>query len=351
MEANNNFRNIQFTGKGLEYFQICIVNFFLSIITLGIYSAWATVRTKKYIYGHTNVDGHAFQFHATPMQILKGRLIAIVFFVAYLVCTSFSPILSLVMILVVLCLMPWAIVQSLKFKSQMTSYRNVRFNFTGTKKDAFLVFLLYPFLAFFTLYLALPWLLKKQNEFLLANRKYGNQTFSTHFQTSVFYRVCGIVLLSSLLPLIVIATMGMLSVSAELALVYLLILVANPVAIFLVFIVIFLLGAITKTIYTALIWKHITNNTQIKNVATFTSDITVLGLIGLNVTNFIAFVCTLGLAGPWVAIRSMRYFSTHTQYKIEPEIENVIGEVLKKSSALGTEASDLFDIDVGGAVI
>lgn len=33
-----------FSGSGSEYFRIWIVNLLLSIITLGIYSAWAKVR-------------------------------------------------------------------------------------------------------------------------------------------------------------------------------------------------------------------------------------------------------------------------------------------------------------------
>jgi len=34
---------LEFTGKGGEYFGIWIVNLFFSVLTLGIYSAWAKV--------------------------------------------------------------------------------------------------------------------------------------------------------------------------------------------------------------------------------------------------------------------------------------------------------------------
>jgi Zn-dependent protease with chaperone function len=37
------------------------VNLFLTIVTLGIYPAWAKVRKKRYLYGNTWVaDGFAF---------------------------------------------------------------------------------------------------------------------------------------------------------------------------------------------------------------------------------------------------------------------------------------------------
>jgi len=40
----------EFRGDGMEYFKIWIVNILLTILTLGIYSAWATVRNNRYFY-------------------------------------------------------------------------------------------------------------------------------------------------------------------------------------------------------------------------------------------------------------------------------------------------------------
>ena len=39
--------SLRFTGQAGEYFSIWIVNVCLSIVTLGIYSAWAKVRRKS----------------------------------------------------------------------------------------------------------------------------------------------------------------------------------------------------------------------------------------------------------------------------------------------------------------
>jgi uncharacterized membrane protein YjgN (DUF898 family) len=38
---------LEFNGKAGEYFRIWIVNVLLSIVTLGIYSAWSKVRNKQ----------------------------------------------------------------------------------------------------------------------------------------------------------------------------------------------------------------------------------------------------------------------------------------------------------------
>ena len=39
---------VEFHGSGSEYFKIWIVNVFLTIITVYVFSAWAKVRTKRY---------------------------------------------------------------------------------------------------------------------------------------------------------------------------------------------------------------------------------------------------------------------------------------------------------------
>jgi hypothetical protein len=65
---------LEFTGTGKEYFRIWIVNLFLTLITFGIFSAWAKVRKKLYFYSHTILDGTPFQYLGQPLPILKGRI-------------------------------------------------------------------------------------------------------------------------------------------------------------------------------------------------------------------------------------------------------------------------------------
>ena len=60
-------QDLLFTGSGEEFFGIWIINLVLSICTLGIYSAWAKVRTKRYFYGNTILAGSSFEYVANPM--------------------------------------------------------------------------------------------------------------------------------------------------------------------------------------------------------------------------------------------------------------------------------------------
>ena len=68
---------LRFTGNGAEYFGIWIVNLLLTIVTIGIYSAWAKVRRLQYFYRHTELAGSSFDFHGSPIKILIGRVIAL----------------------------------------------------------------------------------------------------------------------------------------------------------------------------------------------------------------------------------------------------------------------------------
>jgi hypothetical protein len=61
-----------FTGRSDEYFRIWVVSLFLSVVTLGIYSAWGKVRKKRYLYSHTELDGTGFEFRAAPLAIPQG---------------------------------------------------------------------------------------------------------------------------------------------------------------------------------------------------------------------------------------------------------------------------------------
>src|SRR5690349_23853928 len=86
----------EFRGSGSEYFRIWIVNLLLSIVTLGIYSAWAKVRRLRYFYGSTSLDGASFEYHGRPIAILKGRIIVVGVYVLFLVTTRLWPLLQIV---------------------------------------------------------------------------------------------------------------------------------------------------------------------------------------------------------------------------------------------------------------
>jgi uncharacterized membrane protein YjgN (DUF898 family) len=128
---------IRFTGSGSEYFRIWIVNLLLSIVTLSLYRPWAKVRRLKYFYANTLVDGHAFDFHGSPRKMLRGYLLVGLMLVAYSAANRFSATAALVAVVALAVLWPALLRASMQFRLANSSWRGLRFRFTGTLAGAY----------------------------------------------------------------------------------------------------------------------------------------------------------------------------------------------------------------------
>lgn len=181
--------NFEFNGKAGEYFKIWIVNIALSIVTLGIYSAWAKVRTKRYFYGNTTFDGSSFEYLANPLTILKGRLIVFAFILAYAVTTQFMPALEAAFFIIYLIALPWLVIKSMQFNARNSAYRNIRFNFDGKITESLIIFIALPIFTFVTMGLALPYLIKCMKKFLIEHSYFGASKFDFHATTGAFYKI------------------------------------------------------------------------------------------------------------------------------------------------------------------
>jgi len=205
---SNNQTQIEFTGKASEYFGIWIVNLLLSIITLGIYSAWAKVRRKKYFYNNTLVEGVGFDYHANPIAILKGRVIAVTLLILYQVLARFSPIASVILAVLFSMALPWIFVRGLTFNARNSSHRGLRFDFDGKYGQAAKVLILYPALILFTLGLAFPLVAQRMNQFIFDHHKFGTSHFEMKALVSDFYKIY-LKLFGVIILLGVIASVGM----------------------------------------------------------------------------------------------------------------------------------------------
>ena len=184
-----------FQGKTSEYFGIWIVNLLLSLITLGIYSAWAKVRRKKYFYNNTLIDNVGFDYHAKPISILKGRLIAVAFFIAYGMSASIHPFLPAVFLGIFFIVLPWLVVRGSIFSARNTSHRGLRFDFIGTIGQAAKVFIGLPLLFMPTLGLIFPYVAHQKSQFLVNNHRFGLSQFDMQPVVKKYYKVYFIVMI------------------------------------------------------------------------------------------------------------------------------------------------------------
>ena len=340
---------VEFTGKSGEYFKLWFVNIFLSIVTLGIYSAWAKVRNTQYIYGHTSVDGHNFRFLATPVQILKGRVIAVLVFILYVFLGRLNPVLSVILDVALLIALPWLIVQGIRFSLRMTAYRNVRFSFNGTYGGALLNFIVLPVLALFTLFLMTPWVMRRVDQYMLGNVSYGGKPFTLNTLTGKYYLAAtaasGAAFLGFAAMILGIATFLTLGAANDNFDIAAMAFGNAPVFLMLGS---FVLMYVVIAVYQSIIRNHVMHSLQLPDVVSFRSDVKMLPYTWLMLSNALLILFTLGFAFPVTKIRKNVFLAQATRAMVEPGLESLVNTVSADSenSAFGEEAAGMFDTDL-----
>ncbi len=343
---------ITFTGKGSEYFRIWIVNLALTIVTLGIYSAWAKVRRMQYFYRNTSVAGSNFDYHGDPMAILKGRLIAVGLLVAYKVSIGLNPVVGLILLVVLAVVFPWLLQRSLRFKLGNSSYRGLRFSFDGTLEGAYKAFLFWPFLAYISLGLLAPLAHQRIKQYQHNNGRYGMTCFGFHAGPGRFYAVYGMVLIMFLASLVLFVAIFM-SLGGQEMLVMLKSPVLGPqdkyalIGTLFLFIVGFYLlaylviGPWLKARIQNLVW----NATALGSHG-FSSNVRARDLLVISLTNFIGIVLTLGLFKPFADIRLAKYRLEQMALLAEDSLDEFVADQSQAVSALGEETAEVFDFDI-----
>ena len=321
-----------FSGQGAEYFRIWIVNIVLTIMTLGIYSAWAKVRNKQYFYANTQLDGASFNYQAVPLQILKGRLIAFAFFVVYIVATSLFPATGAIFGLLFIVLFPWLVVKSLAFNAFYSEYRNVRFGFDGQYNEAFKVYILWPILGLVTFSLLMPYAIYKQQCFLVRNMRYGDTAFEFEPQASAYYKIA--------LAMVGIVFMTFLGV-------FLLATLLNREAVGILTMVLTVMMYLTLFVFFTVKTTNLRFNHATLSSHAFSANYTTPSYMWLVLSNTVAIVLTLGLFIPWAKVRVAAYKAVHTKMLVEGDLNQFSSAVSQRVGPLGEGVSDVFDMDVG----
>ena len=338
---------MQFTGTGGEYFVIWIVNIALTLVTLGIYSAWAKVRTLRWFYGHTLLDNQAFTYLATPIQILKGRLIAVAALVAYYATSYFSPMLAMLLLLALFVAMPWIVVSSLRFNARMSAYRGLRFDFTGKLGEATVIYILLPILILPTLGLILPYMAYRQVRYIAGNTVYGQTAARHEGPLKPFWGVYLLAFVLLLLPIGVMAYGGYQAYALQAAgMPKEMAGAAAASSIGLGLLLFYLMLPVVSAMIMARTANLFYNGTVLGPVA-FQSRQRARDLIWIYLTNLILIALTLGLFIPWAKVRLARYRAERLTVTGPENLGLFVAGQQQGNAATGAEMADLFDLNVG----
>jgi uncharacterized membrane protein YjgN (DUF898 family) len=334
----------EFSGDAKEYFRIWIVNLALSIVTLGVYSAWAKVRTQRYFYSNTRLAGATFDYQAQPLAILKGRAIALVLFGGYALAGQFSVKLQLGLAALIAVLAPWLIVRGAAFRARYSAWRGINFRFVPDYGEAYIRFLaIYIFLPL-TMGLIYPFIKAKQKAFLVEHHRYGGVAFKFGAKPGQFYTpyilaavaMFGWGLLSVMLMSALFSHMGPrdpdnpqmpIMMFAPVIFIY-----AGYFAVFA-----FLAAALANLIY-----NHIdVGGNRLRS--------TLVGarVLWIYFSNTLAILASVGLLIPWAMIRLARYRAECLTLLQAGDLDAFVASAQSDVGATGSEMDGLFDIDIG----
>ena len=338
-----------FTGSAGEYFRIWIVNLFLTIVTLGLYSPWAKVRRLKYFYGNTWLDGHNLDFVADPTRILIGRLIVVGALIVVNVLLSISPFFA-VLLVPYFFAFPWMLNKSMAFNARNTVYRNVRFGFGGTYGGAFKSFILWPIGAAFTAYLLSPFMFRAMNRYVGSSTRWGQARFRTLAGVGLYYANFGRTILFIGLPVIgvvyVIQSALIKSMFPPGA--------SEPVIDPFINAVLIGIGLIGNLMFLGAYFYHAAgvrniafNSTLIDGKHILKSRLGRGRYLWIMLTNLIATILSLGLLRAWAAVRTWRYLADHTALEIEGDLDSIVDTAQAEGNVAAAEYFDIEGIDFG----
>jgi uncharacterized membrane protein YjgN (DUF898 family) len=331
----------EFTGSTREYFRVWIVNLFFTLVTLGVYSAWAKVRKKRYFYGSTRIDGDSFDYFGSPKAILKGRAIALLAFLAYALAGELYPDSRYAFWILLLALLPWLVTRALAFNARNSAFRGLRFDFVGRPAEAARVYLGMLLVVVLTAGLAWPWFVARQKAFVASRHSFGTSGFACELPGREFffiYLTGGLILLAIAAP-VLIASGLLFSVRVLPESLQWVSLVVGTIGSYFGFAV---AHGYVQARTANLLWS----GTRAPGVR-FRSTLSAAKLASLYVGNLAAIVCSAGLLVPWAVVRTLRYrLASFAMILTEPRIHQG-SPALPAVGAAGQELNDIFNLDLG----
>ena len=355
-KSNPEFKYFEFRGNASEFFRIWIVNIALTILTLGIYSAWAKVRTNRYMYANTYLNGSSFEYNADPIRILIGRIIVVTLYALFVLFSQYLFMFEIAggIALLAFILMPWLVRQAVSFKLRNTSYRNVPFRFEGKVSSFYGFFILHGILNIFTFMLIFPYTYIKFKKLIINNAHYGDGDFEFNGKTGDAYAIyiqifvwstlfiLGIGLLGAIVSVTLtnLLSAGVLSSLEEMG--------TEVVSVF--------IGVIFALIYIPFIFwnkgltdgyfsNFVRENTTL-NSSPLKGEMKPFKLGVIAATNALAIFFSLGLLYPWAKIRYLKYKAEHTAFACD-DYDQFSSHGYVTGSTVGEEMVDFFDIDIG----
>ena len=354
------YTSLRFTGGVGQLYGIMIINYFLTLFTLGIWAPWAKVRTMRYFYGHTEFLDHGLEFLATGKQLFVGRVIAILVLIA-IGFFEFVPFIGPALaVIIIIAGIPYVLNRSIGFKARFLAWRDVRFDWQGSYGKAFLIFTILPLLSFFTLGLAQPVAARALRKHYADNHAFGAASFSADLSLGSYY----LALLKAILFFIIITLLlggpagflglatltelGLFEITSveELTLIFAFLTQAQQLMLVLPIVAAIFAFYMASSFYLALSRHIMVNNLRLHGGIRFRSKLSGFRFAMIMLTNLFINILTLGFAYPYTIIRRYRYLVESIEIRPIANMAGFIDHQQKSGFSVFEEASDIEGLSI-----
>ncbi|MFC3532167.1 YjgN family protein [Vogesella facilis] len=347
----------EFSASTSGYYRLWLGNMLLTVLTLGLYSAWAKVRTQRFLYGHTRLAGGRFDYHGKPGAILKGRLLMLALFTLWQLSGRWSPALQGMLGLAAFAIAPWIAVQAMRFRLANTSWNQLRLRFSGQVRPAYWVFFKSWLTTALSFGLLWPRAMLIKRRYLLQHSTLGQASLKQHDCIGRLYLAGLGSLLSALLYLAALGALGALIWQT-----------GNAIGLPAIVNRLFGAGSMHSVDFTfigamLLAWLLASMgyaNMAIQRVLLNHTTLELHGqshriecwlrtghMLWLHLSNALALLCSLGLAWPWLRIRSLRTLLEHSALFGAGDLASLHADLNALDDARGDELAELLELDLG----
>ncbi len=318
ISGNTSVKRIKYFGKGAEFAVIYFKNIILTILTLGLYYPWAKVEILKYHYQSSELDNSRFQFHATGAEVFKGfikiyiMIITLYGFLFYAMQTQNKALIFSAMgvfYLFFILIIPFAVHGAVRYRSSRSSWKGIHFKYIGDRMELFWMFVKGFLLTIITFGIYGFWLQVDIRKYIFSHLRFGDLSFDFKGKGGDLFWIT------------------------------------------LKFILLFYitLGIYGFWYYKNLIQFYVDNTTitQKGKPVNFKFTMKTGDVFELLIVNMLLIIFTLGIATPWVTVRTLKFFFRFIE--IDGELDtNIIQQATHDDydDASGDDFLDFLDFDL-----
>ncbi len=342
---------------------LTIINFLLSVVTLGIYSFWGKTAIRQHIWSSIHINEEPVEYTGTGWELFLGALIVgllilvplafIQIFASFLFAAStmFATLVQILVSVFVLFLIGIGTYRARRYRLSRSVWRGIRGSLAGSPVRFGTSFLFRYAMLLPTLGWAYPWLRVGLNRHITNDMRFGQHPFHFRGSAAPLYLPFATVWIAGavIIALLVGTTWGSVEVDLLFAgdaedpleaqkqgLILLgILLIGLPIF--------FVISGLLWVVYKAAELRYFADCTTFGDLQ-FQLDATVWSLIILTLGNIFIMLLTLGIGRPFVQRRLIRYVVARLETNGTVDIA-AIQQSQRQLDRSGEGLAEAFDID------